>query len=251
MVRDAAQAADFQATAVVPTVPGVSTPESKSPLVINERTKAQQSPQRMLVVTGILIAVVVLALIIGLITVFNRKHDTAAGTSTAGTSATGSKAGGKVYPIAGGKDFDPTADGGNGEENPAQVALAYDGKTDTAWTTLVYKGSAKLGGLKKGVGYIVDLGQPVSVGTVSLVLVGQPTAVELRVPSGDSATVTAPPMTNAAQWTIVATNGAAGTSVDLSPSKAVTTQFVMIYITSLPAATGGYKAGIAEVTVKA
>ena len=251
MVRDAAQAADFQATTVVPTVPGVSTADSKSPLVLNERTKAQQSPQRMLIVTGILIAVVVLALIIGLVTVFNRKHDTAAGTSTASTSASGSKAGGKVYPIAGGKDFDPTADGGTGEENPAQVALAYDGKPDTAWTTLVYKGSAKLGGLKKGVGYIVDLGQPVSVGTVSLVLVGQPTAVELRVPAGDPATVTSPPMANAAQWTIVATNGAAGTSVDLSPSKAVTTQFVMVYITSLPAVTGGFKAGIAEVAVKA
>jgi len=194
---------------------------------------------------------VVLALIIGLVTVFNRKHDTAAGTSTASGAASGSKVGGKVYPIAGGKDFDPVADGGNGEENPAQVPLAYDGKTDTAWYTLVYKGSAKLGGLKKGVGYIVDLGQPVSIGTVSLVMVGQPTALELRVPSGNAATVTSPPMDNAAQWTVVASNSAAGTTVDLSPAKAVTTQFVMVYITSLPAATGGFKAGIAEVTVKA
>jgi len=252
MVRDAAQAADFEATAVVPVTPGASGPDSKSPLILPESTKAQQSPQRMLLVTGILVAVVVLALIIGLVTVFNRKHDAAGGASTAaGASASGAKTGVKVYPIAGAKDFDPVADGGNGEENPAQLPLAYDGKTDTAWTTLVYKGTAKLGGLKKGVGYIIDLGQPVSVGTVSLVMVGQPTGLELRVPAGDPKTVTSPPMTSATQWTVIATNAAAGTSVDLSPTKPVTTQFVMVYITSLPAVTGGFKAGIAEVTVKA
>ena len=256
MVRDAAQSADFQATAVVPAVaaaPEVSRGGSKSPLVLPERTKAQQSPQRMLLVTGILVAVVVLALIIGLVTVFNRKHEVAkvgAPTASVGASS-GSTVGGKVYPIAGGKDFDPVADGGNGEENPALVPLAYDGKTDTAWTTVTYRGSAKLGGLKKGVGYIVDLGQPVSVGTVSLVMVGQPTGLELRVPAGNAATVTSPPMTSATQWTVVASNSAAGVNVDLSPSKPVTTRFVMVYITSLPAVTGGFRAGIAEVTVKA
>jgi putative peptidoglycan lipid II flippase len=245
MVRDAAQVADFEPTAVVPVVPSA---DAKSPLVISETTRAHQSPQRMLTVTAILVGVVVLALIVGLITVFNRKHETAGAAATA--SATGSRSAGKVYAIAGAKDFDPVADGGSGDENPGQVALAFDGKTDTAWTTLVYKGSAKLGGLKKGVGYIIDLGQPVSVGMVTLVMVGQPTGLELRVPATDSAKVTAPPMGKAAEWTVVATNAAAGTNVDLSLKDPITTRFVMIYITSLPAATGGYKAGIAEVSVQ-
>jgi len=247
MVRDAAQVADFEPTAVVPVVPSA---DAKSPLAISESTRAHQSPQRMLTVTAILVGVVVLALIVGLITVFNRKHETAGAAATATASATGSRSAGKVYAIAGAKDFDPVADGGNGEENPGQLALAYDGKTDTAWTTLVYKGKAKFGGLKPGVGYIVDLGQPVSVGTVALVMVGQPTGLELRVPAGDPKTVTAPPMDRAAEWTVVATNTAAGTNVNLSPAQPVTTRFVMIYITSLPAVTGGYKAGIAEVSVQ-
>src|SRR5665811_1551548 len=242
MVRDAAQVADFELTAVVPVV---SSADAKSPLVISETTRAHQSPQRMLTVTAILVGVVVLALIVGLITVFNRKHETAA----AAASATGSRSAGKVYAIAGAKDFDPVADGGSGDENPGQVALAFDGKTDTAWTTLVYKGSAKLGGLKPGVGYIVDLGQPVSVGKVTLVMVGQPTGLELRVPATDPAKVTSPPMDKAAEWTAVATNTAAGTNVDLSLKDPITTRFVMIYITSLPAVTGGFKAGIAEVSV--
>ena len=191
----------------------------------------------------------VLALIVGLVTVFNRRHETAGAAAAGTTSATGSRPAGKVYAILGGKDFDPVADGGSGDENPGQVALAFDGKTDTAWTTLVYKGSAKLGGLKKGVGYIVDLGQQVSVGTVSLTLVGQPTNLELRVPAGDPQKVDSPPMDNAAQWTVVATQTAAGTSLVLSLKNPITTRFVMIYITSLPAVTGGYKAGIAEVSV--
>ncbi len=250
MVRDASQVADFEATAVVPVVPGSSHAETKSPLVLPESMKAHQSPQRMLMVTGILVGVVVLAMIIGLVTVFNRKNEAAAGAATAtGASASGSKAS-KVYPIAGAKDFDPVANGGNGEENPGQVPLAYDGKTDTAWTTLVYRGKATFGGLKPGVGYIVDLGQPVSVGKVSLVMIGAPTGLELRVPAGDPQTVTSPPMDNADQWTVVASNPAAGTNVDLVPSKPVTTRFVMVYITLLPAVPGGFRAAIAEVSVQ-
>ena len=73
---------------------------------------------------------------------------------------------------------------------------------------------------------------------------------ELRVPATDPAKVTSPPMDKAAEWTVVATNTAAGTNVDLSLVRPVTTRFVMIYITSLPAVTGGYKAGIAEVSVQ-
>jgi putative peptidoglycan lipid II flippase len=244
MVRDAAQVADFEPTAVVP-VERIA--DTESPLVISESTKAHQGPRRMLIVTGILVGVVVLALIVGLVTVFNRKRETA-GAAATGTSATGSRPTGKVYAILGGKDFDPVADGGSGDENSGQVPLAFDGKADTAWTTLVYKGSAKLGGLKKGVGYIVDLGQQVSVGTVSLTLVGQPTNLELRVPAGDPQKVDAPPMKNAAEWTVVATS-TAGTKVDLSLKDPITTRFVMVYITSLPPVTGGYKAGIAEVSV--
>jgi putative peptidoglycan lipid II flippase len=255
MVREGEQADDLQETAVVPAIPLSTSPAAAAArVVVPPAARAHQSPERMLLVTGILVGVVVLALIVGLTTVFARKRDTAAsgasgasGTSATSGSASGSKA--TAYPITGAKDFDPAADGGNGEENPGQVALAYDGKPDTAWTTLVYRGKATFGGLKPGVGLILDLGKPVSVRHVTVTLVGQPTGVELRAPAANAATVTSPPMTNAAQWTVLATNPAAGTSVDLSVRDAVTTRFVMVYLTSLPAASGGFKGGIAEVSV--
>ncbi len=250
MVREASP--DLQETAVVPVVP-LSAPGAAATahVVVPPAARAHQSPNRMLLVTGILVGVVVLALIVGLTTVFTRKHDTAgaAATGTGATSASASGSKATPYPIAGGKDFDPVADGGNGQENPGQVPLAYDGKTNTAWTTLVYRGRAKFGGLKPGVGLILDLGRPVSVGRVSVTLVGQPTGVELRVPAANAATLTSPPMTNAAQWTVVASNAAAGTSADLTAPNPVTTRFVMVYLTLLPAVSGGFKGGIAEVSV--
>ena len=50
--------------------------------------------------------------------------------------------------------FDPGGDGGEGND---EVGLAVDGDPATAWTTETYKTRA-LGGLKPGVGLIVDLG---------------------------------------------------------------------------------------------
>ena len=58
--------------------------------------------------------------------------------------------------IKGIDDFDPTTDGGNGEENPAQVKLATDGSPTTAWQTVTYLNDPALGKLKPGVGIVLD-----------------------------------------------------------------------------------------------
>lgn len=255
-VLEASDEDEIQATSVVPVADTGSNSASLPPVFASEETKAHQSPRRMAVVTICLIGLVVLALIFGLINVLTHRAETGgatAGGTSAGSQSSGSssKPKGSAYPIAGAKDFDPAGDGGNGEEKPELVPLAYDGKTNTSWTTLTYKGKPTFGGLKKGVGYIVDLGQPVSIGTVSLVMVGEPTGLDLRVPSGDSATVTDPPMANAGQWNVVASNAASGVNVDLTPAEPAISRYVMVYITTLPAVSGGFRAEIAEVTVKA
>ena len=240
---------DIEPTAVV--VMPVN--ENSTPIVVPESTKASQSPHRLLIVTGVLVVIVVIALVVGLISVFTRNGQAGGGSSSASRTGTSSSKPGQQsgpYAIAAARDFDPVADKGSGDENPTQVALAYDGKTDTAWTTLIYKGNAKLGGLKPGVGLILDLGEAVSVGTVSLTMVGEPTAVEIRVPVTDAETVTSPPTTSSSQWKIVATNPTTGTTADLSPASPVKTRFVLIYVTSLPAISGGFRGGIAEVSVK-
>src|SRR4029079_11798284 len=73
-------------------------------------------------------------------------------------------------------DLDPQ---GDGEENSDEAAAAVDGDQNTSWTTLTYKQQLGPGGLKRGVGLVVDLGQSSAVRRVDLTLVGQPTALSL------------------------------------------------------------------------
>lgn len=194
----------------------------------------------------LLLGLVLLSVLIGLVAVAVKQ----AGNGSDQGGATPSSTAAQKLPIAKVDDFDPEADGGNAEENPNQVALAWDGKPATAWTSLTYRGNPKLGGLKPGVGLVVDLGQPVSVGSVKLTLQGTPTAVEIYIPQGDAATLTTPDMSTVERWKQVANNGAASTSVTLKPASPVTTRFVLVYLTSLPKVDEGrYRAGIAEMEV--
>ena len=160
-------------------------------------------------------------------------------------SATPTRSG--PYPIRTARDFDPEADGGNGEENPNLVAQAYDGRPETAWRTLSYRGNAKLGGLKPGVGLVVDLGHEVPVASVKLTLVGRPTSVEWRVPNTSG--VSEPAMDSQKSWRTVSRTEATETSVDLSAPEPVVTRFLLIYLTSLPPVGSNYQGAIAEVQV--
>ena len=104
----------------------------------------------------ILIGLVLVALLIGLIQVGHMLQSRNSGKQGA---TGGSDTGPTTYRVASGKDFDPASAGGDNSENSAEVPLAFDGKTATAWHTSTYLNKAKLGGLKPGVGIMVDLGQ--------------------------------------------------------------------------------------------
>lgn len=187
---------------------------------------------------AVLVGLVLLALVAGLVRVALHRSGGSSGGSGSSTTWT----------ITSARDFDPSSDGGNGQENTSEAALAIDGKDDTAWQTVIYRGSAKLGGLKPGVGLVLDLGQQRSVADVHLLLQGSPTGVELRVPN-DTSTSSAP-MASRSQWKVVASNASAGTQVDLRPGSAVTTRFVLVYLTSLPSiGNDRYRGGVDEVRV--
>jgi Protein kinase domain len=158
-------------------------------------------------------------------------------------SASQRPAGATRVSIAGVKDFDPEAD--PPEENPELAHFAIDGKPDTFWTTVTYRGKPELGGLKSGVGLLVDLGRKTGVGEVRLTLGGSPTAVQiLAAPDASSA-----PTTNQG-LPVVAANPRAGTKVDLRLKKAVTTRWLVVWLTSLPSAPGGYQGRVAEISVR-
>lgn len=188
-----------------------------------------------------LIGLVVLSLIVGVVAALFSQNSKPSSSKSAGATAT-------TYTIASGTAFDPSTDGGNGEENNDQVALAYDGKADTAWHTVTYFNNAKLGNLKPGVGIVLDLGKAENIGVVQATLVGKPTGVAVYVPTqaGDTA-----PTTSIKDWKQIAATTATGTDATLTPTSAVSSRFVLVYLTSLPQiATGRYQGAIAEVQVK-
>jgi hypothetical protein len=148
--------------------------------------------------------------------------------------------------IVAAKDFDPKPDG-NGEEHPDDVKNTYDGKASTTWTTQSYKGRPDLGGQKKGVGIWYDLGQATTVSQVTVTLVGDPTSLELMVPS-DPGAATAP--TTIDGWKSVASLDEAGESAVLKPGTPAQTRFVLVWLTKVPKDGSSYRGEIAEVAVQ-
>jgi putative peptidoglycan lipid II flippase len=167
--------------------------------------------------------------------------------NTAGQPSAGPTAG--PLTIAGARTFDPQGDPPN-DENNGEAKLAVDGNPQTRWRTVKYLGNPKLGGLKRGVGLIVDLGKPVPVSAVNVRLSGNGTNLDVRVPKTDPASVSKPPTGSDSQWRTVGKQAKATSSAAISLKDPVTTRFVLVYLTSVPKEGSGYRGGIYEVEVR-
>jgi putative peptidoglycan lipid II flippase len=130
------------------------------------------------------------------------------------------------------------------------VRLAYDGNATTRWRTVRYRGSPRLGNIKRGVGLLLDLGQPLPVREVALSLSGSGTNVQFRVPKGDPSQISKPPMSSDGRWRSVAKQSKADATATLTPVQPVTTRYVLVYLTSLPKEGRDYQGGIYEVEVR-
>jgi putative peptidoglycan lipid II flippase len=137
------------------------------------------------------------------------------------------------------KDFDPE---GDGTENGDRVGRAIDGDLSTEWTTKTYKDQLGPSGLKNGVGLILDLGKATDVSQVRVSLDGTGTGLQLRTSDSEGSRL--------ADWTEVADVSTAGTTATLRPDKPVTARYLLLWLTALPQADGGYRGGIAEVSVR-
>ena len=144
-------------------------------------------------------------------------------------------------------DFDPRADGGSAQENPQEAALAVDGDRKTAWRTERYRKRPDFGGLKPGVGLVLDLGRSREIREVKLTLLGGPTAVEARVPATPSADEA--PMESQEHWRKVAGAGSQTGTFTLT-FDAEQTRYLLVYLTELPPVEENYFRGaVAEVEV--
>ena len=157
-------------------------------------------------------------------------------TSASPSSIGAASAGDQVFPIVSATDYDPF---GNKQENPTLAPLAIDADPTTAWLTVHYKATDMSG--KPGVGLVLDLGAPRPVSAVALRLVGNGT--DLAVLATDDPTAKFDTFTPMAQVT------GAGQALTLRVPRPVTTRYVVVWLTALPAADGSYQGGIADVHV--
>jgi hypothetical protein len=147
------------------------------------------------------------------------------------------------------RDFDPEGRGPHGrpapDENPDEVPLATDGDPATGWHTLTYA-SARLGGLKSGVGLLVDLGADRTVGSVDLTLTGTPTTFALyAAPAGIS-----DPPTSVSGLRRVGELRADARTNTLRLSQPVRTRFLVVWLTELPRQGSGYRGQVDELVVR-
>ncbi len=240
--QPAVDAGPLPQTAAVPPEP------TERPL----RVVPRRTPRRGWVIA--LLVLVAMAVVVGLIgTAINAGRAGHSGTGPSGATSSGATASGSAatgpWEVTGVATFDPSADGGNGEENARTAPYAYDGDPTTMWQTMSYVGDARFGKLKPGVGLVLDLGRPRDVRTVTVQLNGTGTDLEVRVPKNTAAT--SAPMDSQKSWrTVASATGASGT-VDLTADSAVTTRYVLVYLTSLPSdGNGQYRGGIYEVQVR-
>jgi putative peptidoglycan lipid II flippase len=199
---------------------------------------------------SLVVLLVVGGVIVGL-AASNRGGGAAAGDpTTASRSSTSTAPAGQPgaeIAIAGARDFDPQGD--DQTENPALVKLAYDGDPATGWRTVRYFGDPKLGGIKRGVGLVFDLGSAQPVRSVVVTLPGNGTNVELRVPKKDADTISTPPINSDKLWRRVAKVSGAGTTATLTTAEPTATRYVLVYLTSLPKEGDNYRGGVNEVAV--
>jgi eukaryotic-like serine/threonine-protein kinase len=143
---------------------------------------------------------------------------------------------GRPIAILSATGFDP--DGDKSERNN-QAAKAYDGDPETSWTSEGYN-TADFGALKKGVGVILDLGQPTSTRQAILSLGSEPLDV----------TVFAATQRSLEDATVIGSARGATGRVQLDAASTMPeAQYVIVWFTSLAPAGGQFRASIAEIAL--
>ena len=160
----------------------------------------------------------------------------AAGTSGAPSPSPSAGATGAVH-VARATAIDPQ---GDNSENSALAKNAIDGNPGTSWHSERYD-SPNFGGIKPGLGLVLDLGATRTVTAVTLSASGTDGTVELR--TNDSGTY------QGSQ--VVATGQVTGTgTVDLRPAAPVSARYLVVWFTRAPDTNGERRVVVNEVGIR-
>lgn len=200
-----------------------------------ERARRAARGDRGLVLLGVIGAIFLLSVLAFLVSRTTHDHKSSVDASSPV----------RLLPVQHVSDFDPQ--GQDKEENPKQAPLAADGNLQTGWQTSTYFGSAQLGGLKDGVGIVLDLGGSREVDSVRVRLAGAPTTFSVFVTPAKAST--AP--TKVAGLRRVATIDRSGGDSSVTLQSGLMTRYLVVWLRSVPKiAEGEFRGEIREVTVR-
>ena len=193
---------------------------------------------------------VLLVLVVAMAIAFNRGRQDGGPTTDSGPPSnprSSAQAQGGAAIKLGRRDATSTPGGDPPEENPDEAPNAIDGDPATSWTTSTYRGNPALGGLKPGVGLMVDLGKDQEVASVTIRFKGAPTSFEVyAAPAG----VTEAPGLHrpARQGRRPSRTRREQRNVQLDPS--AKTRYLLVWLTKLPEVPGGFSGEITDITVR-
>lgn len=136
-------------------------------------------------------------------------------------------------------DFDPQ--GTPPAENSDLAPRAVDGDPSTTWRTSTYRQNLGPGGIKSGVGLVVDLRSVHQVSRVDLTFVGAGTGVSLFV--------SATPPKSADDLVDPVAKATVQEKGEIAVDPVASGRFVTVWLTSLPQVSGGFRAELGEVSV--
>ncbi|CAN5806408.1 murein biosynthesis integral membrane protein MurJ [soil metagenome] len=160
--------------------------------------------------------------------------------SASGTQAPGTAAGDTVKPVRA-TVFSPEGEA----DEPTEAGKAIDGDPATVWPTDTYSDPSPFPGFKNGVGLMLELPKPTTVGAVTISVSSTGTSVQIRSASTpspaslDDTTVLTPPTPLKTGSNTIQVNATAPTSN------------LLVWITTLGTVDGKSRSDISEITIKA
>ena len=124
-----------------------------------------------------------------------------------------------------------------GGESTETAVLVTDGDPATTWQSQRYNSPA-FGGLKSGIGLLLDLGVDTQVTSVAVTMPGEGGSLELRTAPGP-----------AVDGSVVVAAAAASGGQVLTPPAPVTTRYLVLWFTQLATVDGVDRVGVSEVQV--
>ncbi|GJF13518.1 murein biosynthesis integral membrane protein MurJ [Mycolicibacterium cyprinidarum] len=134
---------------------------------------------------------------------------------------------------------------GGEADAPALAGLAIDGDPTTVWPTDTYSDATPFPGFKNGVGLMLELSKPATVGSVTINVDSTGTAVQIR--SSSTATPSALDDTTALTKPTTLKPGSNTIEVD----DASPTSNVLVWISTLGSVDGESRTDVSEITLKA